>query len=210
MTGVERLYALYMAINYIVAADIPGSIVECGVWRGGSSMMCALRLKALGVINRKLYLYDTYAGMSEPSETDINIDGMIASEKWQKNVDGDRNLWDYAPLEDVQKNMRSTHYPEDQIRYIKGKVEDTIVPSTAPEQIALLRLDTDWYESTYHEMVNLYPRLQAGGVLIIDDYGHWRGARRAVDQYMNENKLALYLHRIDYTGRLALVLPNST
>ena len=82
-------------------------------------------------------------------------------------------------------------------------VEDTI-PNQAPKEIALLRLDTDWYESTLHELEHLYPRLVSGGVLIIDDYGHWRGAREAVDEYIDKHKLKLFLTRIDYTGRLCV------
>ena len=204
MTGVERLYALYASINYIVAAGIPGAIVECGVWRGGSSMMSALRLKELDETSRRLYLYDTYAGMSEPTEIDVNVEGKSALPEWGFQAETDKNLWDYAPFEEVQHNMRSTEYPEECIQFIKGKVEDTIPGDNLPESIGLLRLDTDWYESTYHELVHLYPRLAPGGVVIIDDYGHWQGARKAVDQYLEENHLALYLHRIDYTGRLAI------
>lgn len=206
-TSTERLYALYTAINYIVSAGISGSIVECGVWRGGSSMLSALRLKALGDTVRMLYLYDTYAGMSEPNPVDVNIDGNSAIAKWKKNNEIEKNLWDYAPFKDVQQNMRLTKYPEDQMHFVKGKVEDTI-PSTLPDRIALLRLDTDWYESTFHEMVHLYPLLEPGGVLLIDDYGHWKGARKAVDQYIYENRLSLYLHRIDYTGRIAIKCNN--
>ena len=71
-----------------------------------------------------------------------------------------------------------------------------------PKQIALLRLNTDWFESTYHELVHLYPLLSKGGVLIIDDYGHWQGARKAVDTYFKEQGIYPLLHRIDYTGRI--------
>jgi hypothetical protein len=99
--------------------------------------------------------------------------------------------------------MQSTGYDARHIAYVKGKVEETL-PQDAPDQIALLRLDTDWYESTYHELVHLYPRLAVGGVLIIDDYGHWQGARRAVDQYISENKLKLLLNRVDYTARICV------
>ena len=88
---------------------------------------------------------------------------------------------------------------------VPGLVEDT-VPSQAPEVIALLRLDTDWYKSTWHELEHLYPRLSVGGVLIIDDYGHWEGARRAVDEFIEAKGLRLFLSRIDYTGRLAIKL----
>ena len=112
-------------------------------------------------------------------------------------------LWAYAGLEEVRRNVLSTGYPEDRIAFIQGKVEDTI-PGTIPEKIALLRLDTDWYESTRHELTHLYPLLSSSGILIIDDYGHWQGARRAVDEYLGAMPAPTYLHRIDYTGRLAL------
>ena len=99
--------------------------------------------------------------------------------------------------------MASTGYPANQISYVRGPVEQTI-PITVPESIALLRLDTDWHASTRHELDYLFPRLVKGGVLIIDDYGHWQGARKAVDDYIAANKLNLLLSRIDYTGRLAV------
>ena len=83
-------------------------------------------------------------------------------------------------------------------------VEETI-PDGAPEQIALCRLDTDWYESTIHEMEHLYPRMTPGGVLLIDDYGHFMGCKRAVDEYIEKNQRALLLNRIDFTGRLIVV-----
>ncbi len=112
-------------------------------------------------------------------------------------------VWAYSALEEVKHNLLSTGYPAERISFIKGKVEETI-PLNAPPQIALLRLDTDWYESTYHELVHLFPRLSSGGILIIDDYGHWKGARKAVDKYFSENKLDLLLHRIDYSGRICV------
>jgi hypothetical protein len=106
-------------------------------------------------------------------------------------------------LADVQANLRSTGYPPERIHYVVGKVEDTL-PQAAPERIAILRLDTDWYESTRHELEHLYPRLTAGGVLIIDDYGHWAGARRAVDEFLARTESAILLNRIDYTGRIGV------
>ena len=106
-----------------------------------------------------------------------------------------------ATLDEVAApTCAATGYPAERLHFVEGKVEDTI-PEQAPERIALLRLDTDWYESTRHELEHLYPRLSPGGVLIIDDYGHWEGARQAVDEYF---KGEVYLHRIDYTGRLAI------
>jgi O-methyltransferase len=116
------------------------------------------------------------------------------------------NFWARAPLDEVRDVMYALPYPQAQIHFVKGKVEETI-PDQAPAQIALLRLDTDWYESTRHELVHLYPRLAPGGVLILDDYGWWRGAGRATDEYFQENGPAPLLVRIDHEGRRVAVKP---
>ena len=203
MTSTERQYALFKAIEYVEKAGIDGDIVECGVWKGGSSMLAALSLLESDSKNRGLWLYDTFAGMSEPTEHDVNLHGNPSKEKWRAmNKDG-MNGWDYASLEEVRKNVHSTGYPKDKVRFIKGKVEETI-PRDMPKKIALLRLDTDWYESTKHELEHLFPLLAKGGVLIIDDYGHWRGARKAVDEYIERNNVKMLLDRIDYTGRIGV------
>lgn len=203
MTSPERMYALYRAVDYIVSAGIPGDFVECGVWRGGSSMVSALTLQARGDTSRRLYLYDTYTGMSEPTEKDKKWSGQEADEAWKEMQKGDYNEWCYAPEEEVRRNMLATGYPEGQLLFVKGKVEETI-PATIPGQIALLRLDTDWYESTMHELNYLYPLLAPGGVLLLDDYGSWQGAREATDEYFKTEKINILLQRIDYTGRLAV------
>jgi O-methyltransferase len=204
-TSVERMYALYQATQYIVRAGIPGAIVECGVWRGGSAMIAAMTLAACKDTARDLWLYDTYEGMSEPSEHDRDWRGISAAELMRKGASNkETSVWCYASIEDVRGNMGHTGYPAERMHFIKGKVEDSI-PAEAPPQIALLRLDTDFYESTYHELQHLYPRLAPGGVLIIDDYGHWAGARKATDQYFAELGRPLLLQRIDYTGRMAVV-----
>ena len=111
--------------------------------------------------------------------------------------------WSYASIEEVQRNMWSTGYPKERMHFVKGPVESTI-PEHAPEQIALLRLDTDFYESTRHELEHLFPRLVKGGVLILDDYGHWEGQRAAVDEYCKKKGIHLLLTRVDYTGRVAV------
>lgn len=204
-TSVERMYALYQASRYLVRAAIPGAVVECGVWRGGSAMIAAMALAAGGETSRELWLYDTYEGMSEPTAEDRDWRGISAAELLQKGeANKETSVWCYSSLDEVRGNMARTGYPVDRMRFVKGKVEDSI-PGQAPAQIALLRLDTDFYESTYHELVHLYPRLAPGGVLIIDDYGHWAGARKATDQYFAELGRPVLLQRIDYTGRLAIV-----
>ena len=205
MTSFERQHALYEAVRYITDKNIEGSIVECGVWRGGSTMIAASTLLTAGDTDRIMYLYDTFAGMSEPTEKDINVHGSPAKGKWKSLMRGDVNEWDYASLEEVQQNVFSIGYPKDHIVFVQGKVEETI-PGTMPERIALLRLDTDWYESTRHELEHLFPKLVPGGILIIDDYGHWQGAREAVDEYCEKNGVQIFLHRIDYTGRIGVKL----
>jgi O-methyltransferase len=200
MTGQERMIALINAINYVVANGIPGDIAECGVWRGGSMMVMALTLLAAGDRSRSLYLYDTFEGMSEPTEHDKSQGGETAEKLLQGEKRG-TGIWCYASVEDVRTNLLSTGYPAEKIHLIQGKVEDTI-PQTLPTPLALLRLDTDWYESTRHELQHLYPLLRKKGILVIDDYGHWQGARKAVDEYFRERSQPVYLHRVDYTARL--------
>ncbi len=202
MTSPERIAALREAVLHVCRHGIAGAIVECGVWRGGSMMAVALTLLELGV-HRDLFLCDTFAGMSPPADVDRDLTGRPAAAALAAEDRDTGTTWAVGPLADVQANLRSTGYPPERIHYVVGKVEDTL-PQAAPERIAILRLDTDWYESTRHELEHLYPRLAAGGVLIIDDYGHWAGARRAVDEFLARTPAAILLHRIDYTGRIGV------
>jgi O-methyltransferase len=202
MTSVERMYALYKAVEHVARAGVPGDFVECGVWKGGSAMMMALAMQRFDAV-RTLYLYDTYAGMPAPTEHDRNFDDRQAEKKWERLQREGHNEWCYSPLEEVRANLARTGHPAERAVLVQGKVEDTI-PATIPERIALLRLDTDWYESTRHELEHLYPRLVPGGVLIIDDYGYWKGARQAVDEYFARTGEPLLLNRIDFTGRIAI------
>lgn len=203
MTSAEKIYALVHAIEYIAKAPIPGAVVECGVWKGGSMMAAARTLCRLGDTARPLYLFDTFEGMPAPDDIDRSYRGESAASLLRSEDPDTSWVWAKGPLDTVRQAMAQTLYPAGMISYVKGKVEETI-PGAAPETIALLRLDTDWYGSTYHELVHLYPRLSPGGILLIDDYGHWEGARRAVDQYLSERDIPLLLHRIDYSGRIGI------
>ncbi len=200
MTSVERMYALWQATRYVVGRGIEGALVECGVWRGGSSLLMALTLLELDERSRNLHLFDTFEGMPPPSYADVQFTGEPAADLLARSKRTPEDLaWAWATLEDVKQTMTVANYPN--VEYVQGLVEDT-VPAGAPDQIALLRLDTDWYESTRHELEHLYPRLASGGILIIDDYGHWQGARTAVDEYFADEPV--FMNRIDYTGRLIL------
>jgi len=200
MTSAERVYALIQAVRYVSANAIAGAIVECGVWKGGSMAAIARTLLEVRDLNRELYLFDTFEGMSEPTAEDSDYSGKQACEVLRK--DPGYRCAD-APLEGVKNVLWETGYPKERMHFVRGKVEETI-PEHAPDTISLLRLDTDWYESTKHELVHLFPRVSRHGVIIIDDYGHWRGSRQACDEYFTQNRVPILLNRIDYTGRIAL------
>jgi O-methyltransferase len=193
LTSPSRVAALIGAIHYITGHGVSGDLVECGVWRGGSMMAAAQALALDGDTHRHLYLYDTYEKMPPGTEADRNFYGTAGTGGGVT-----------ASLQEVRANVLATGYPKEQIHFVKGMVEETI-PKVMPLQICLLRLDTDFYESTKHELRHLFPLLQPGGVLIIDDYGHWKGSGEATDEYFRENGLDLYLHRVDYSCRLAVV-----
>jgi hypothetical protein len=199
MTTPERVFSLIRAVEYILKNSIPGSLVECGVWKGGSMMAMALSLLRGNQKERDLFLYDTYQGMTQPGEHD----SQGVRTEWEKNQTPDHNKWAYASLDEVKGNMASTGYPPDRIHYIMGRVEDTL-PVSVPDAISILRLDTDFYESTKHELQHLFPRLSRGGVLIVDDYGSFRGSQRAVEEYIQENHISLLLNRIDSDSRIAV------
>ncbi|HEV2814031.1 MAG TPA: TylF/MycF/NovP-related O-methyltransferase [Solirubrobacteraceae bacterium] len=196
LTPPDRVAALCGAIDYLVDREIPGDVVECGVWKGGSLMACALRLRDRGATDRRLLGFDTFAGMTDPTEEDVDFRGIQ-----QQPEDKGSQMRVDAGLEDVTENLRSTGYPMERVRLVKGDVRETI-PAQAPEQIALLRLDTDWYESTRHELEHLFPRLAVGGVLLIDDYGHYRGSKKATDEYLRDKRI--FLQRVDYAARLGV------
>jgi hypothetical protein len=165
-------------------------------------MAAALTLLRLGAVDRELYLLDTFEGMTEPGEEDLKHSGERAADLLADEAGG-AHVQAAASIEDVRAALYGTGYPEDRIHLVQGPVEET-VPEHAPGEIALLRLDTDWYASTKHELLYLYPRLVRGGVLIVDDYGYWQGARKAVDEYLAENDISLLLNRIDSSARIAL------
>jgi O-methyltransferase len=201
MTDLHKLHALITAVRYVVRYNVPGDIVECGVWRGGSMHAVARALTVVGDQSRDLYLYDTFEGMPDPGEEDLRWDGRQAKRVMDTD-EVDSLAWAVAPLEEVQEGFQDVPYPSDRIHYIKGKVEET-VPQQLPQQISILRLHTDWYESTAHELAHMYERLAPGGVLMLDDYGHWAGAKKATDEFLERTGEPLLLLRMS-NGRVAV------
>ena len=189
---IEPMWSLYEAVRYLVGRGIKGDFVECGVLFGGSAMLIAKTLMALGDTSRDLWLYDSFQGfVGEQAEDDIT---------WY----GDTITARFPDFETIARdNIASICYPADKIRIVKGDIEK-IAPENKHGDIALLRLDTDTYRSTKAELDHFYPKLVSGGILIIDDYGHAYGARRAVDEYLADPSRRLLLNRVNLTNRLAV------
>ena len=202
LTGPERIAALRDAVRHVVKAGIAGSFVECGVWRGGSMLAVARTLVDLGATDRELYLFDTFTEMPPPDDIDGDILGRSGADLLAvTSTLSEFDIWPAARVVDV---VAGSGYPLERIHPVQGMVEDTI-PREAPEQIAVLRLDTDWYASTKHELEHLLPRVTPGGICIIDDYGEFVGAKQAVDEHLAALGVPVLLHRIDTTGRLLVV-----
>lgn len=215
LTSGERVAALCTSVDYIVDHDIPGAFVECGVWRGGSLMAMLLRLRERGITDRDVFGFDVWRGMGpsgfpyQPTDEDVLFNGTSV----QSSMNPGRiskvfyeqimpRFTHFKPSrDDVFALLTSTGYPPERIHLVAGPVEDTL-PANAPETIALLRLDTDLYESTRHELEHLYPRIPVGGVLAIDDYGYFKGVRKAVDEYFKGHRILL--HRDGPSVRFAI------
>ena len=199
----ERFLSLYQSVNYIYKNHIPGDFVECGVFKGGSAMMMAYAMQEFDMYNKndkKLWLYDTFEGMANPSKYDENIFNQkaILELKKIKKRENIKDIWAYSSLDYVDQNILKTGIMKKNVNYIKGLVEKTLL-ELKPNKISLLRLDTDFYESTKIELETLYPLLEKGGILILDDYGHWKGCKKAVDEFF-ENEKNIFFQQIDYSG----------
>lgn len=205
MTSIPRLVNTLKSCRYAVENNIPGDFVECGVWRGGNGILAKKIFEALGS-NKKVWMFDTYEGMTEPTDLDVTAHSKIkAKTQYDKTQTESGTEWCYASIEDVENNCRMSSIDTRGINFVKGDVLETLKDTQyIPDSISVLRLDTDWYESTKLELEVLYPNLSKNGVLIIDDYGHWEGARKAVDEYFSNQEYKPLFNVIDYTGRSAL------
>lgn len=184
MTSFDSLCTLAIACKSLSREKVLGDYVEVGIWRGGSSLVAKMFLS-----ERKFYLYDTYAGMTNPSEFDFRIggkDNRDTLEKWESGQKSGHNEWVFASLDQVKENFRSFNLLDSSVNFVKGDVRETLTSESVPNEIALLRLDTDFYDSTLVELQVLWPRLVKNGILILDDYGHWDGARKAVDEFFGQ------------------------
>lgn len=195
MTSIERMRRLYESVISLNIQGIPGDFVECGVFKGGSAMNMACT--QLNFDKRPtIHLYDTFAGMTSPTDYDVDYMGNKASELIKES-----HYMARCGLKEVMSNMVLTGYPEEFIKYHQGDV-CLVLPKDNVGSLSLLRLDTDWYESTKIELEILYPKLVIGGVLIVDDYGHFSGSKKATDDYFSSLGISPQFEHIDYTGVL--------
>jgi len=192
MTSIERIVELFNSLEYIRLNKIDGDFVECGVWRGGNILGIMEYLHFYNMTDRHVWIYDTFQGMTQPEEIDVDLNDNKASTILQEVIC-------YSSIDEVKKNLSISSFPNEKIKYVVGDVCETLdVNTNIPNKISLLRLDTDWYKSTKKELTVLYPKLITHGILIVDDYGHWRGSKTAVDEFfLNQN---INITEIDYTG----------
>jgi hypothetical protein len=181
------------AIRHVVSRGVDGDVIEVGVWRGGSVLSMILTLIECGDLSRRVRLYDTFDGMTPSSDVDIDFRGEKASDL----ISRDPFWMCRASLDDVKNTVLDSGYPNNLIDFHVGDIRRT---GFSPEKISILRLDTDWYDSTKHELSLFYERVSSGGVVIIDDYGHWMGCRKAVDEFISIHP-EVELVEIDYARR---------
>lgn len=207
MVSNERLISTMLSTKYILENEIEGDFVECGVWRGGNSIAMKFLIEQYKS-SKKVFLFDTFGGMTKPTNDDTRItDNTDAFEKYNDLNKDTHNEWCFSPLEEVQENFIKTGLNLENLVFVKGPVESTLNENkNLPKKISLLRLDTDWYESTKIGVEKLFPLISKNGILLLDDYGHWGGAKKAIDQYFNKNNLMHIKSYVDYTGRKIIKL----
>lgn len=190
MTSPERIAGLHLALKSVYENKVLGDFVECGVWKGGNVIIAKKFFDSVEDV-RNFFCYDTFEGMTEPGE----FDGGKAHRNWQGEAKCE------AGLDEVISEFQYHNLLDDRIKFIKGDVRKTLLDEkNLPNSISVLRLDTDFYDSTLIELELLYPRLTTGGYLIVDDYGHWQGSRRAVNEYFGEEFVRTNFKKLDYTG----------
>jgi len=192
MTSRERIQGLHWAIEQIHGDQIPGDVVECGVWRGGNIVLARRAFDSVNNI-KHYWAYDTFDGMTQPGQQDPPE----AHTNWQTSP----HVVCRSPRQEVEDVFRAWQILDQRTHLIQGDVAQTLqIESNLPDRISLLRLDTDWYASTLIELERLYPRLESGGYLIIDDYGYWSGCRQAVHEYFGADLIRYGFVALDDTG----------
>jgi O-methyltransferase len=201
----ERAVTLFQQVVHLEARGIEGALVECGVWKGGAAAVMAQANLRHGSRRRMIHLFDSFAGLPEPTPKDGERVMAAAAMKAERPLGEGGALrpvnWDVAGREDCEALMRRIGFPAEWVRYHVGWFQDTLSSADGIGPIALLRIDVDWYESTRLCLEKLFPHVVPGGFVVFDDYGHFEGCRKAVDEFLARHAIGAFLHHIDYTGR---------
>jgi O-methyltransferase len=190
MIGMKRLDNIEYCLREVVRNNVPGDVMECGVWRGGAVILMRALLKEMNCVDRQVWVADSFEGLPAPDKK------MYPADKGDKHQ-AFREL--AVSLEEVKHNFKKYDLLDEQVRFLKGWFKDTL-PSASVERLSVLRLDGDMYGSTMDCLVNLYPRLSKGGFLIIDDWGAIPACKQAVEDYRRKQQITEKIQPIDWTG----------
>lgn len=190
MVGPRRLENLQFCIESVLRDGVPGDFIETGVWRGGSCILMRAVLAAHGVTDRRVWVADSFAGLPKPD-----------TDKYPADKGDPHHTFDFLVVsqEEVAENFRKYGLLDDQVKFLKGWFKDTL-PTAPIEQLAVMRLDGDMYESTMDALNALYGKLSNGGYCIIDDYA-LDNCRQAVEDFRAKHQIASPLLEIDWSGR---------
>jgi len=190
MIGMARLDNLQECAEVLLSDGVPGDLLEAGVWRGGATIFMRAVLAAYGVTDRKVWVADSFEGLPAPNPDAFPIDAAT-----------DLSVYDVlaVSLEQVKANFARYGLLDEQVRFLQGWFKDTL-PDAPVQQLALLRLDGDYYESTIQILESLYHKLAPGGFVIVDDYGALVQCSRAVDDFRAEHNIKEAMSKVDWTG----------
>jgi hypothetical protein len=190
MIGMKRLDALQHCVSDVLNKDVPGDLIETGVWRGGASIFMRGILKAYGSIDRTVWVADSFEGLPPPNPDAYPADQELHLEKYDQLA---------VSLEQVRANFERYGLLDSQVRFLKGWFKD-VLPSAPIDRLAIARLDGDLYESTMDALKSLYPKLSIGGYLLVDDFGGIPACRKAVEDYRGANGIDEEIVKVDWTG----------
>ncbi len=190
MLSIQRMDNLQACVEQVLADNVPGDLIETGVWRGGASIFMRAILKVYGDTERTVWVADSFEGLPPPDPAKYPEDTGDTHHTFSELA---------VSLEEVQANFARYDLLDSQVRFLKGWFKDTL-PTAPIERLALMRLDGDMYESTMDALTNLYPKLSVGGYVLIDDYGHLEPCRQAVHDYRKQHGIEDEITMVDWTG----------
>jgi len=190
MIGLARLDNLQYCVEDVVRNDVPGDLIEAGVWRGGASIFMRAILKAHGVTDRVVWVADSFSGLPPPNPDKYPAD--------RGDIHHTVDLLK-VPLEEVRSNFAKYDLLDDGVRFLKGWFSETL-PSAPISKLAVLRVDADMYQSTMDALTSMYPKLSNGGYVVIDDYGALGQCKAAVDDFRDANAIKDAIRKADWTG----------